>query len=94
VQYGEKLTRIRFTCDESFEELLITCDDDGIGIPPEAKEKIFNHLFFRNVGLDMYLTREILSLTGITISETGTLGEGARFEIRVPKGAYRFTGSH
>ena len=42
----------------------------------------------------MYLSREILSLTGITIRETGTFGEGARFEIRVPKGAYRFTGSH
>jgi PAS domain S-box-containing protein len=94
VQYGEKITRIRFSCEESFEELLISCEDDGIGIPPGAKEKIFNHLFFRNVGLDMYLSREILSLTGITIRETGTFGEGARFEIRVPKGAYRFTGSH
>ncbi|MGA2917626.1 PAS domain S-box protein [Methanoregula sp.] len=94
VRYGEKITRIHFSCDESFEELLITCEDDGIGIPPGAKEKIFNHLFFRNVGLDMYLSREILSLTGITIRETGTFGKGARFEIRVPKGAYRFTGSH
>ena len=94
IRYGEKITRIRFSCTESFEELLITCEDDGVGIPPGAKEKIFNHLFFRNVGLDMYLSREILSLTGITIRETGTFGEGARFEIRVPWGAYRFTGSH
>ncbi|MGB7787608.1 PAS domain S-box protein [Methanoregula sp.] len=94
VRYGEKITRIRFSCNESFEELLITCEDDGVGIPPGAKEKIFNHLFFRNVGLDMYLSREILSLTGITIRETGTFGKGALFEIRVPKGAYRFTGSH
>jgi signal transduction histidine kinase len=94
VRYGEKITRIRFSSEESFEELLIICEDDGVGIPPDAKEKIFNHLFFRNTGLDMYLSREILSLTGITIRETGTFGEGARFEIRVPRGAYRFTGSH
>jgi len=39
----------------------------------------------------MYLSREILSITGITISETGTYEKGARFEIRVPKGAYRFS---
>ena len=32
----------------------------------------------------------ILSITGITITETGTPGQGARFEIVVPKGAYRF----
>jgi len=35
------------------------------------------------------LTRGVLSLTGITIKETGIPGEGARFEIRVPKGMYR-----
>ncbi len=39
----------------------------------------------------MYLSREILSLTGISIRETGVYGKGARFELRVPKGAYRFT---
>jgi hypothetical protein len=38
----------------------------------------------------MFVSREILSITGISIRETGTPGKGARFEIRVPKGAYRF----
>lgn len=93
VQYGEKTTLIRFSCAESFEELLIVCEDDGIGIPPEAKEKVFNRQFFKNTGLDLLLSREILSLTGIGIRETGTYGKGARFELRVPKGAYRFTAS-
>jgi hypothetical protein len=35
------------------------------------------------------LIREILSITGITIAETGEFGKGARFEIRVPKNGYR-----
>jgi signal transduction histidine kinase len=91
IQYGEKITRIRLSCDESFEELHIVCEDDGIGIPPGAKEKIFNRLFYKNTGLDLYLSREILSLTSIGIRETGLYGNGARFELRVPKGAYRFT---
>jgi len=41
----------------------------------------------------LFLSQEILSITGITITETGEPGKGARFEITVPKGAYRFTGT-
>jgi PAS domain S-box-containing protein len=90
IRYGRKIRNIRFFCKESFEELLIICEDDGIGIPPDAKEKIFNRQFFQNTGLDMYLSSHILSITGMTIRETGIYGTGARFEIHVPKGAYRF----
>jgi signal transduction histidine kinase len=89
VRFG-KIRKIRFFCKESFEELLVICEDDGIGIPPDKKEKIFNRKLFQNSGLDMYLSREIMSITGISIRETGTFGKGARFEIRVPEGAYRF----
>jgi len=90
VRYGGKITKIRFFCEESFEELHVICEDDGIGIPPDAKKKIFNRQFFQNKGLDMYLAREIVSITGMSIRETGTYGTGSRFEILVPKGAYRF----
>jgi PAS domain S-box-containing protein len=90
VRYGGKITKIRFCCEESFEELHVICEDDGIGIPPDAKKKIFNRQFFQNKGLDMYLSREIVSITGMSIRETGTYGTGSRFEILVPKGAYRF----
>jgi len=90
VRFG-KIRKIRFFCKESFEELLVFCEDDGIGISPDKKERIFHRKLFQDSGLDMYLSREILSITGISICETGTFGKGARFEIRVPEGAYRFT---
>ena len=90
VKYGGKIRTIRFSCEESFEELHLICEDDGIGIPPDAKKKIFNRQFFQNQGLDMYLSRDIVSITGMSIRETGTYGTGSRFEILVPKGAYRF----
>jgi K+-sensing histidine kinase KdpD len=85
---------IRFSCKESFEELLVICEDDGAGIKSDAKEKIFTRQLLENSGLDMHLARDILGITGITIKETGTYGKGARFEIRVPEGAYRFTSPH
>jgi PAS domain S-box-containing protein len=90
VRYGRKIRNLRFSCEESFEELLVICQDDGIGIPPDAKEKMFNRQFFQNTGLDMYLSQQILSITGMSIRENGIYGTGAHFEIRVPKGAYRF----
>jgi len=86
-----KIRKIRFFSKESFEELHVICEDDGVGISPDKKEKIFHRQLFQNSGLDMYLSREILSITGISIRETGTFGKGARFELRVPEGAYRFT---
>jgi hypothetical protein len=33
---------------------------------------------------------EILSITGITIAETGIYGKWARFGMTVPKGCYRY----
>jgi light-regulated signal transduction histidine kinase (bacteriophytochrome) len=94
VRCGGKTSTIRFTCKESFEELLVICEDDGEGIKSDAKEKIFTRQLLENSGLDMHLAREILGITGITIKENGTYGKGARFEIRVPEGAYHFTSPH
>ncbi len=90
---GDSLTEIRFAGTESFDEYVLACEDNGIGIPPEAKERIFTRQPYIGSGLGLFISREILSITGIGIRETGTPGEGARFEIRIPRGAYRFTGS-
>lgn len=90
IRFGKKTTCIRIFCEESFEELHIICQDDGVGIAPEAKEKIFSRRFFSQAGPELYLARELLSITGISIRETGTCGEGACFELRVPRGGYRF----
>jgi signal transduction histidine kinase len=45
--------------------------------------------FGKNTGLGLFFSREILSITGISITETGVYGVGARFEIRVPGGIWR-----
>jgi signal transduction histidine kinase len=53
-------------------------------------ERIFEQGFGKNTGLGLFLSREILAITGLTITENSVPGKGARFEITVPKGAYRF----
>jgi signal transduction histidine kinase len=49
-------------------------------------ERIFEQGFGKNTGLGLFLSREILAITGITITENGVPGKGARFEITVPRG--------
>jgi signal transduction histidine kinase len=91
-RYGGKITKIRFSVVEDDSKKVIICDDDGNGIPDEEKEKIFERGFGKNTGLGLFLTREILNITGITILETGEQMKGARFEIRVPEKSFRNIG--
>jgi PAS domain S-box-containing protein len=89
VRYGEKITTIRFSEERSGDEIIVVCEDDGYGIPAWEKEKVFERGFGKNTGLKLALSREIFNITGITICEAGKPGRGARFEIMVPKGAWR-----
>jgi len=90
-RYGGKITTIRFSEEEHDGDHIVVCEDDGDGVPAQEKEKIFERGFSKNTGLDLALSREILSITGITIRETSEPGKGARFEMAVPKGVYRLT---
>jgi PAS domain S-box-containing protein len=92
VRYGNKITTIRFSVEESGNDPVIVCEDDGDGVVAEEKERIFERGFGKNTGLGLALVREILSITGITIRETGEPGKGARFEMTLPKGAWRMKG--
>ena len=89
VRYGGKITTIRFSSEERNGEHLFVCDDDGDGVVAEDKERIFERGFGKNTGFGLTLAREILDITGIMIRETGEPGKGARFEMTVPKGAWR-----
>jgi len=92
VQYGGKITTIWFSVEERSSDQVIVCEDDGDGVPAGEKEKIFDRGFGKNTGLGLFLSREILDITGITIKETGEPGKGARFEMTVPKGMCRVAG--
>jgi len=91
VRHGSGATLIRITYREDSDGLAIVFADNGCGIPAQVKEKIFRREYYRNTGYGLFLSEEILNITGASIRETGTEGEGARFEIRFPKGRYRFS---
>ena len=89
VRHGVHATEIRFSADLSDKRLMIIAEDNGTGIPEDRKAKIFEWRAGDRTGMGLFLVREILAITGISISETGTPGKGARFEILVPESVCR-----
>ncbi len=89
LRYAEKLSKISSSWYQNGDIAIWLIRDDGIGIPASMKERIFRKGVGKNTGLGLFLTREILDITGISIAETGTEGEGAVFEIRIPSDAWR-----
>jgi PAS domain S-box-containing protein len=87
-RHGGNVSLIRFSYEEQDDGLLLVYEDDGVGIPPGVKDKIFQREYFKHTGLGLYLIREILAITQIGIRETGTPGNGVRFEVIVPRGKY------
>jgi signal transduction histidine kinase len=87
--YGTGVSVIHLSSRETLEGIVISIEDNGIGIPPQDKERIFVKGFGKNTGLGLFLAQEILSITGITLRETGEYHHGARFEFGVPRGKFR-----
>jgi signal transduction histidine kinase len=91
IRHGERVRHITFsTLPYAENAIALVYEDDGIGVHGEDKERIFEKGYGKHTGLGLFLTREILAITGITIKECGTYGRGARFEILIPEGRYRF----
>jgi PAS domain S-box-containing protein len=92
LRHGKTITTIEFSYRPlEGGGLMVTYQDNGEGIPAEYKEAIFERKYFKHTGFGLFLSRTILGITGMTIRENGEPGKGARFEIMVPEGTFRFT---
>ena len=93
MRHGEHVTEIAigYTPAPDGNGVTITVQDNGAGVSPDMKGRIFRRGVGKNTGLGLFLTLEILTLTNITVDETGKPGRGAGFEIRVPREGCRFT---
>ena len=90
VKHGEKVSRIGVFDRRTDRGTVIVIEDDGIGVPESRKSAIFVSVEGRSAGHGLHFGTEILSLTNMTIKETGVEGSEARFEIFVPDGRYRY----
>jgi PAS domain S-box-containing protein len=89
IRYGGRPITVTIDQEPADRGLRLIYQDDGVGVPLEEKEMIFQKGYGKGTGLGLFLSREILAITGITIVETGEPGRGVRFEMAVPPGAFR-----
>jgi PAS domain S-box-containing protein len=89
LRHGKNTTQITVQFYEMPDGLTLRVRDDGRGVPGDEKEKIFGKGYGENTGLGLFLVREILSITGISVAETGAPGTGGQFDLFVPKDKYR-----
>ena len=72
-------------------QALLMVRDEGIGIAPEAQERIFGRFeravserHYGGLGLGLYITRRIVEALGGTIRVQSQQGEGATFTVELP----------
>jgi len=74
-------------------EVWIKVKDAGVGIPPEALERIFNRFFhlekvgghlFRGVGLGLSIAKAVIEMHQGRIQVGSELGKGSMFTIYLP----------
>jgi signal transduction histidine kinase len=89
LRHGKHITEISLTyhCDDL--GCILTIQDNGIGIEPEEKKLIFERGYGKNTGCGLFFAQQMLDLNNMTIRETGSYGQGARFDIDIPIGSFR-----
>lgn len=100
IQYSFKDTPVAVIVKGSAEEVQLSVHNEGVPIPPEKKATIFDALARAvkdkdepldsvsvNLGLGLYITKDIIVSHGGMIEVTSTQEDGTTFRARLPKSA-------
>jgi len=90
--HGGTLSTVTISSKLTAFGLVVTIQDNGKGISPGDRKKLFNWEFRGRRGHSLHLVAEVLRLSGMSIQETGYDGSGSRFEISIPPGLFRQRG--
>ena len=83
------VTKIIITYQLSPDGCTLIYEDNGPGIPETDKEELLKRDSDESYGRGLFLMQDIISITKISIKETGIPGKGARFELSIPSEGYR-----
>ena len=92
MRHSGTATEIRISVSHNNDTVVLVVEDNGMGIPVDNKNKVFERGYGKGTGWGLFLAIEILSFTGMTIKETGEPGKGSRFEILIPQEHFRLEG--
>jgi signal transduction histidine kinase len=81
---------VTVTLDRRGEWVVVRVDDEGDGIPPSDREKIFGRFWHgpsnASTGLGLYVVRGLVEAHGGTVTVEGNDAGGARFTVSLPSG--------
>jgi len=93
LRYSTNVTEIRvFLESDRSGRMVLVFADNGTGESSADKERIFEYGYDKGAIGGLFFAREILALTGITITYTGEPGKGARFEMQIPEERFQNEG--
>lgn len=87
--------RIEIAAMAEGQDMLISVSDDGIGMPAEAQERVFERFYqveeslrreYQGIGLGLPVAKAMVELHGGRIWVESEIGEGSTFYCRIPLG--------
>lgn len=92
IKYSNSGSHIIVTVEKSQGESIVSVKDDGIGIPEDQLENIFNKFFQveggselrEGLGLGLYISSQIIKKHNGLISVESRQGNGSTFSFRIP----------
>ena len=88
LRHGDGVVTV--TLDRQGEWVVVHVDDEGDGIPPSDREKIFGRFWHgpgnASTGLGLYVVRGLVEAHGGTVTVEANAVGGARFTVRLPSG--------
>ncbi len=84
-----KAKKVKLFFSQQDTQLKLIYEDDGVGIPCDMKPNLFTKGYGQGSGLGLYLIKKTLEVYGWQITENGTEGKNAKFEITIPENHYK-----
>ncbi|GAC1356694.1 MAG: hypothetical protein NVSMB42_15570 [Herpetosiphon sp.] len=93
VKYSPDGGEVRMSVERTAEHACLVVSDQGVGIPAEAQEHIFQRFYraagfdqarISGLGLGLYIVHEIVDRHGGTVTVQSAEGVGSTFTVRLP----------
>jgi signal transduction histidine kinase len=91
VKYSDAGSTIRVEMERSDETLQMSVADEGIGIPEDQRDRLFDPFYraenvgtIRGTGLGLAILNEAVALHGGTVAVESTCGVGTTFTVQLP----------
>ncbi|MBQ4499699.1 MAG: HAMP domain-containing histidine kinase [Alistipes sp.] len=94
IKYSPDTARVGVVCHGDDDNIILSIEDSGIGIPRKAQRHIFKKFYrvptgnrhdSQGYGLGLYYVGGMVRCHGGSIKLRSTEGKGSRFEIRLPR---------